>query len=213
MAVIDLTGTTKSDDFDEKLPIEPANDLANVAFSEVFKVAENYIRKAGPVLNFSIPDFSIPDWDKDIWIALVESIAALLDEGTDVLMACQGGHGRTGLTAAIVVYMLDKTVMEDMDPILWVRKQHCHKCVERYSQIDYIYAMLDLPVNKNVKPYSNTVISKVASTYKWDYGTFGSTHNDKGGDELKGTSHIVDELLVRLFPSLMRELTQGEDVQ
>jgi hypothetical protein len=57
-----------------------------------------------------------------------------------VIVACMGGHGRTGTALAILagIYRLHGTA----DIGEWVRARHCHHAIETYGQVDYIEEVL-----------------------------------------------------------------------
>ena len=146
LAVIDLTGTRTLTSQD----IEPANDAGRVAFKNILETAGTTI----PILHLYIKDFDIPNDMKDYhWLALAEDIEAIMREGKDVLIACQGGHGRTGMVVAIIARILRPDIT-GLDPITWLRKHYCQEVVETQSQINYVYDMLDLPRPPEIKARS-----------------------------------------------------------
>lgn len=136
-AVIDLTGTRTLTSQD----IEPANDAGRLAFSNILKTASAGV----PILHLYIKDFDIPNDMKSYhWLALADDVKALMRDGKDVLIACQGGHGRTGMVVAILARILRPDIT-GVDPITWLRDHYCKDVVETVSQINYVYDMLDLP--------------------------------------------------------------------
>ena len=65
----------------------------------------------------------------------------------DVLIACQGGHGRSGMVTAIVAYMMrnkrhiripDRELLV-ADPVAWIQEVHCKNAVETLSQERCVY--------------------------------------------------------------------------
>jgi hypothetical protein len=95
-----------------------------------------------PVIEIRWADFSIPALDAGQWTDL----AVLLSEQTDIFICCDGCHGRTG-TALAILAGLWKLVPENVDPVAWVRKQHCEEAVETTGQLKYVEKITGLPVN------------------------------------------------------------------
>lgn len=136
-AVIDLTGTRTLTSQD----IEPANDAGRRAFSNILETTSAGV----PILHLYIKDFDVPNDMKSYhWEALADDVKAIMSEGKDVLVACQGGHGRTGMVVAILARILRPDIT-GVDPITWLRDHYCKEVVETVSQINYVYDMLDLP--------------------------------------------------------------------
>lgn len=100
-------------------------------------------------LSLPFPDFGVPSKISTLqqWKGIAETIRNLLREGKDVLVACQGGHGRSGLFVAIVGYLLnidnDRTWAS---PVEKVRKLHCSLAVETYGQEKFVYDILGLKI-------------------------------------------------------------------
>lgn len=134
-AIIDLTGNERP----AKSKIEAINDAAHVSFEEVLKASQ---MKFGPWLALPITDYDVPPWGKRVWAALAGDVAKMLNGGTDILMCCQGGHGRTGLAASILLYILRPDLCVDKHPIEVVREVHCNLAVENNKQIDYVCDIL-----------------------------------------------------------------------
>jgi len=134
--VIDLTGSKKL-----QVDIEAIDDLAKKAFAKTI-AADSKVSSTG-ILHLYIPDANTPHWPKNVWTVLASEIYNLMESGTDVLVCCLGGHGRTGIAAAILGYIIDPE-MTGENPIQWVRDAYCEKVVENQKQIDYIYDVLEL---------------------------------------------------------------------
>ena len=117
------------------------------------------------------PDFQAPPWPRQCWHALAADVRTLL-HSSSVAVVCAGGHGRSGAACAILLHILNPT---DEDPILRVRRLHCNKAVETFDQVDYVYDMLDLAHNPNVKPpaqdFRPAQDSRPAQRLRgWDWG-------------------------------------------
>ena len=135
--VIDLTGNkTLSQD------IEAQDKVAAKLFKRTISAEKT---GTAAILHLYIPDGQIPDWDEKVWNILAADVVTILGTGKDILLCCLGGHGRTGIAASILAYLIDpKTVGNS--PIEWLREIYCEKVVENRKQVDYIHEVLDLPV-------------------------------------------------------------------
>ncbi len=193
MAVIDLTGSKVASSLERDLNIKTGNKEGDDAFAGTLKAAEKYKIKVGPFLSLKIKDFHAPEWNRDLWDVLVEEIRKLLDGGTDVLMACLGGHGRTGLAAAIVLYLLDEETFEGEDPILWLRRKYCEEVVESNEQIKYIYDTLGLPDNPKVQPAKTTYSKSPTQQSSFQTGTIGGGGNSSTPKKKSVLEHLWAE--------------------
>lgn len=137
MLVIDLTGTkTLSDD------IKAMDPRTTKAFAKTLKA--DTVDNTSGILQLYIPDGGVPYWDDKIWLTLAEEIKTQLLANKDIMICCLGGHGRTGIAAAIISHLIDPEMATD-NPIQWVRDLYCEKAVENKTQIDYIHEVLNLP--------------------------------------------------------------------
>ena len=135
-AVIDLTGNK-----DLKAgEISADNMVAANAFSSVLATTAS----DNIVLRLPIKDMNIPSWERAVWLALVEDTKKLLAAGVNILICCTGGHGRTGLAAAILMGLLTDNEEIKTDPITWLRKNYCEEIVETIPQAQYVWKMLEL---------------------------------------------------------------------
>ena len=136
MMVIDLTGnkTLQSD-------IEAKDKLAARAFAGTIK-ADKQSSSTG-ILHLYIPDGGVGRFPDETWPILAAEVLEILSKGKDVLVCCMGGHGRTGIAAAIIAYLIDPE-MTGSNPVEWVRDKYCKEIVENQSQIDYIWKILGL---------------------------------------------------------------------
>jgi len=101
------------------------------------------------ILTFPIPDFGVPSQKPVFWVNLAADVADILNGGNDMVVFCQGGHGRTGMVLAILAAILvpDRVVRITADPIEWVRAVYCMEAVETKGQENYVYRMVEA-VNK-----------------------------------------------------------------
>lgn len=182
--VIDLTGShiLNSAGDVRAMNVEAEQDFANA------------ISKAQPVVSHAwlrvpIKDYGVPaNLDREFWDALRDDIYALMKAGEKVVVFCQGGHGRTGMAAAILCFLLNPKAIGD-DPIQWVRDRYCTKAVETAAQVKYVHEILGLPepdTTKYIKP-STTVYS---AGYQGWTGTYQGQTDRKAGK----LDTIVNEL-------------------
>jgi len=139
-AVIDLSGDGLMREYQE---IEALNKSGRRSFARTIKAASPR-RPAGPWLSLPIRDFDIPNGlGRSFWLTLANDVKSLLEAGTNVLVACYGGHGRSGMTACILTGILRPDLIAD-NPITWIWENYCACAVETLEQELYIYRMLDM---------------------------------------------------------------------
>ena len=180
-AVIDLTGTHTLTSQD----IEPANDAGRIAFKNILKTAGTTV----PILHLYIKDFDIPNDMKSYhWLALADDVRAIMQEGKDVLVVCQGGHGRTGLVVAILARILRPDIT-GVDPITWLREHYCQEVVETSAQITYVFDMLDLlrPPSITARSYYGGGAGAYASG-KWKDDEWWKTQDQVGASYVDSTT-------------------------
>lgn len=88
-------------------------------------------------LRISWEDMGTPSLSLDSWEQIIKIIRA---EKRDVLVACQGGHGRTGTALSILAGLMGALPKEDI--VNTLRGIYCEKIVETCGQIKYIEEML-----------------------------------------------------------------------
>lgn len=103
-------------------------------------------------IDFDWPDFSVPRVSAQFWYALVDDIRT---HGiTRVSTQCAGGHGRTGVQLAILIYLMDPDGRDRFPDaaalIKFVRDIHCVHAVEAKSQQTYIADVCTLPEGKSM---------------------------------------------------------------
>jgi hypothetical protein len=90
--------------------------------------------QSGPVfVFFGISDMQAPK-NLTEFRKMIEWLAELLRQGKRVHVGCLGGHGRTGMVLAALVFIMNKEV----DPIGWVRENYCSRAVESRAQVDFL---------------------------------------------------------------------------
>lgn len=140
-AVIDLTGHKEPD---SDLKIKPMNEAATSAFSRALGAAVDTTAPRA-WLRLPIRDYGTPEnLDRKFWLALKNDILTLMKQGEKVVVFCQGGHGRTGMVAAILCHLMNPTAVGN-DPVGWVREKYCEECVETAKQHEYVHRILKLP--------------------------------------------------------------------
>lgn len=121
------------------LPLRPEAKRGDAAWRNTIESVKDL--HYGPWLALPIPDFGVPKWHREVWNALARDIAWILGSGTSVLVACTGGHGRTGLAVSILSHLFSVT---NGCPITWLRDRYCDGAVETERQARYIYDVLGL---------------------------------------------------------------------
>lgn len=190
--VIDLTGNRYKARKDE---IEVYDKPSLSAFTTVLSVEDAVMEPKG-WLSLPIEDMKAPEYSIKVWAALAEDIVKLINQGEKVVIACLGGHGRTGVACAILGYILAPKQVGD-NPVEWIRKVHCDEAVETIPQVDYVFKTLEplgLSQDKRLKTMgSKTSYQGTASTYVGKYsGTYvtDGTGNLVPGKDGKNTKII-----------------------
>lgn len=136
--VIDLTGTEHK-----------FRELAT-AFDNVSESFLPFVQTtAAGWLSLPFPDMGVPSniTTYQQWAGIAGIIKGILGNGTDVLVACLGGHGRSGIFCSIVGYILGNQSNPDWaSPVAHLRAIHCHDAVETYKQEEYVYQILGLNI-------------------------------------------------------------------
>jgi len=123
-----------------------------------------------PYMHINWPDYGIPSQlPMEWWRVFVDKIASL-EEGSNIVMFCMGGHGRTG-TAASIVASVGGLVPDDMCPVTWLRSFYCKEAVECHDQLKYVEDMTGRKVSaggsKNTYGgYTNTRYAKTEKPVK-----------------------------------------------
>jgi protein-tyrosine phosphatase len=141
-AVIDLTGDHA---IDQTNVFTPLNTSAEQRFGNVVEL--NKQERALPWLSFRIKDFGVPNVKLETWALLADSVRQLMAEGINVVVFCQGGHGRTGMVAAILCSLLG---VGGTDPVKYVRSVYCNSAVETHDQHKYVHQVLGLPEPQDI---------------------------------------------------------------
>jgi len=134
-ATIDLTGK------ENPSPVKIEAKSGESAWRNALGNTKDKDIECGPWLSLPIQDLSVPDLDAGFWHCLKLDVGQILLSGTDLLIACDGGHGRTGLAVSILAYLFKAT---HGCPITWLRNRYCDQAVESEEQVYYVYEMLGL---------------------------------------------------------------------
>lgn len=163
--VIDLTGR-------EHLSI--SNPFGDDPLSRA--ILANVPKRFAGWTSVPFPDYGTPKITTEGWKNITEAIRDTLQRGTDILIACEGGHGRSGIFAAIVCYLLSPGSAEWENPVETIRKKHCQEAVETPEQEEYVYSILNLsfPATRSVSYslpiYEACPICGTQSTFIHDTG-------------------------------------------
>lgn len=109
---------------------EPKVSFINMDIPKVFQ--DRYTMNC-EVIRISWPDGGIPKVSGSFWYNLAEY---LVQRDRPVIIACMGGHGRTGTALALLGGIYNLHGEADLGE--WVRAHHCRHAIETYSQLDYI---------------------------------------------------------------------------
>jgi hypothetical protein len=119
-----------------------ANDLLIDCGADFMSSSFPSVKKnKNPVVEIDIPNGNVPNLDLKFWKDLVKVIRY---EKKDVLIACVGGHGRTGTCLAILAALMLPEAKEN--PIIYIREHYCKKAVENTKQYNYIKTLLNLDI-------------------------------------------------------------------
>lgn len=103
-----------------------------------FKVLETFVKHTQPkplpseVLGLDWPDMGVAPVAYDFWVTLWSMLPAT------TVIACQGGHGRTGTCLAVLMIV---NGVDYYSAVEEVRKVHCDKAIESLSQMKYLHTM------------------------------------------------------------------------
>lgn len=90
-----------------------------------------YVSPVARVFKIDWPDRAAPPVNLDFWAALADNL-----EG-DVVINCQGGHGRSG-TALTALMMVLNPSYGSREAILHLRAMHCTRAIESKAQHEYL---------------------------------------------------------------------------
>lgn len=131
--VIDLAGMFKPGGEKDAVVFKPSVPQDNSSWNKAMAALDPQV-KVPPVLRIKHPDMGIPPVGWKFWVDLY----ALLPLGRTVV-ACMGGHGRTGTVLACLI--LVGSTLTGKEVIDYVRKHHCDNAIESDKQEDYIKKM------------------------------------------------------------------------
>lgn len=89
------------------------------------------------VIRIQWVDGGVPTLSPLFWHRLADWLET---QNKTVIVACMGGHGRTGTALAILAGIYRLHGQADIGE--WVRARHCHHAIETRSQVDYIEEVL-----------------------------------------------------------------------
>lgn len=92
-----------------------------------------------PILKFDHPDQCAPQVPVSYWAAFNATLRAEYPSGGHVIVACVGGHGRTGTVLASIILAANPQCSA-ADAIKFVRQFHCECAIESAAQVRYLLA-------------------------------------------------------------------------
>lgn len=126
--------------------------------------------KVGDEFLYHIQDMSTPK-DAPSFHKMIKWSAKQLEAGRIIHAGCIGGHGRTGMFLAALVYH----ITQRKDAIEFVRENYCKKVVETQEQVEFL-VKLGMDTAKPAKDWSTGSLGLGGGAY---YGY-------KGGDSYGG---------------------------
>lgn len=141
------------------------------------------LNHTGNWYSIGIDDFKVPKWSAFFWESMAMLVYNELQSG-DVLVACQGGHGRSGMFVSVIAYMLRRKrhirILERelliCNPLDWIREIHCDSAVETLAQermvINTCISVTDNPDNllKVLERINERPVYKTKSSSSSVYG-------------------------------------------
>jgi protein-tyrosine phosphatase len=118
-------------------------------------------------INLPIKDYDIPCMDFSFWYSFASDIKNYLLSGKDILIACDGGHGRTGTVLSILWGILNN----DLHPIESLKKVYCSEIVETIEQEEYIKCMINKEVYIPVQRYNSYIEYSYKNLPEYNYGS------------------------------------------
>jgi len=88
----------------------------------------------GQTLAWRMRDYGC--WSVPTLARRAHKLASLLLDGWNVVVACHGGHGRTGTLLAATVMVLSSMDATRTDPVTWIRDNYCACAVESDEQVE-----------------------------------------------------------------------------
>lgn len=145
---IDLTGSPKKSlgkflTFSAPGPAVEGDALESFRALEKNQAAYSYVP---PTLSLTWPDRGVLDVDVDFWRDLWDSLrdlaAAREDLETSVVVACEGGHGRTG-TFLAALGLVSGALIPHPGLLKTLRASYCQRAVESQVQKDFLEELVE----------------------------------------------------------------------
>jgi hypothetical protein len=183
-------GDTRGADYNS---VDVILDLANVMDTDwTFPAHWDLKAKSSNALiaNMYIRDFSAPGEPADFWYSLWDQLIKERDAHKgklDVLVACMGGHGRTGTVLCCLALVSGAWTSNDVDVVEWVRKRYCDEAIESVKQITYLEDTFQVKID------STSAKSSYSSSYT------GSGKTIKSIPEQLADKDMLENILVYDF--------------
>lgn len=124
--------------------VSPSDLLLDCGARFYSKSYPEVLENKNPIIIVNIPNGEIPRLSLEFWKDLVDVIRA---QKQDTLIACIGGHGRTGTCLSILAFLMGIKEAQ-INPIEFIRKSYCKKAVENRKQFKYIQELLNLKLEE-----------------------------------------------------------------
>jgi len=159
--------------------VRPTPTFVRAISADKFKVLNKYVFKGtqvkSEVLQLDWPDGRAPEVTLQFWYELWDLLPA------KTVVACMGGHGRTGTCLAALMIA---SGVNYYDALKDVRKNHCNNAVESVEQEKYLHALYCAHLSVLIKETEDTKLAeklKEALEYaKANVPSFQTTHAVKG---------------------------------
>ena len=119
--------------------------------------AGQYAKK---ILSLPIKDYEAPDVPPEFWYDLWSDLlieATIHEKPLKILVACVGGHGRTGTVLSCLAHAAEVPV--GVDELVWLRDVYCPYAVESEEQIEYLKDVVGINTAYQIIDLDKTPIS------------------------------------------------------
>ncbi len=179
--IIDLAGNIKSTGL--IVPSYTNNFIKDISNFFATTALEQWTQKVEPkqikaeLLSLNWPDMGIAPVELEFWQELWKNLPK------KTVIACMGGHGRTGSCLVALMIIAGKSYKESLEE---VRKVYCKKAVESFSQDTYLHGLYLKKLNSdlahavfsNNEQQANNLRDIIKQTEK-DKPTVGTTTGSK----------------------------------
>lgn len=143
-----------------------------------------------PILRFDHPDRQEPKVPIDYWYKFNDVLHTEYPKGGHIIVACIGGHGRTGTVLASIILAAcpEQSVASVIE---FIRAEHCENAIESASQVEYLlkFRPKEIP--------TDWMRDEMEPPKKW---TGGYVH----GQPLAGVAHVAQNPVAHKSPDIVQ---------